>query len=111
MLRSHQLPNFLILGKDGTDADAIMMSVLSTIKAQLIPQITVANCCSGFHQMLNDFLYESCGAVAANTYQCLQDTEDPLLVPCCGVHAHCFEMKKQKQMEHDIAVRELKEAS
>ena len=72
-----------------------MMSVLSTVKAQLFPHVTVANCCSGFHQMLNDFLSEGCGAVADNTYQCLQDTDDPMLVPCCGYNDECFQRKKQ----------------
>jgi hypothetical protein len=57
--------------------------------------------------MLNDFLFESCGAVATNTYQCLQDTEDPLLVPCCGGHAHCFAKKKKKILEYNIAERQL----
>ena len=74
------------------DADNIMISSLSTMKAQLLAQVTIGNCCSGFHQMLNDLLLEGCGAVS-NTYQCLQDTEDPFLVPCCQGHVHCFEKK------------------
>ena len=86
---------FLFSGEATFDADEIMMSVLSTVKAQLFTQVTVANCCSGLHQILNDFLSEGCGAVAENTYQCLQDTDDPLLVPCCGYNDECVKKKKQ----------------
>lgn len=84
----------LSVGSDTHDANTLMMSVLSTLKTQLLPQLTVTNCCSGFHQMINDMLQEGCGWVEANINKCLQDTDDPLLVPCCGHNIPCMEKKK-----------------
>ena len=97
------------LGEEKYNADDIMMSVLSTLQAQLMPRITVANCCSGFHQMFNDFLSEGCGAATEHNYQCLQDTDDPLLFPCCGYNDQCVEKKKQALLE--IEQRENKDAT
>jgi hypothetical protein len=78
------------------DADTIMMSVLSTIKAQLYPRVTLGNCCSSFHQMVNDFLMEGCGAATRNTFRCLQDSDDPLLVPCCIFNLVVCQEKKER---------------
>jgi hypothetical protein len=86
---------FSLAGTKTYSSDEVMISMLSTLKAQLLPQVTVANCCSDFHQMLNDFLYEGCGTSSTNTFQCLQDTNDPFLVPCCRYHFNCWEKKKR----------------
>lgn len=77
------------------DADAIMISALSSLKAQLLPRLSIGNCCSNFHILLNDFLSEGCGAASTNTFQCIQESEDPLLVVCCGWHHDCHDRKEQ----------------
>jgi hypothetical protein len=85
------------------DADAIMISALSSLKAQLLPRLSIGNCCSNFHILLNDFLSEGCGAASINTFQCIQETEDPLLVACCGWHHDCHERKEQLLLEMNAA--------
>jgi hypothetical protein len=92
---SHCYRILFTIGINKYDADTLMMSVLSTLKTQLLPKVTVTNCCSGFHQLINDLLLEGCGWVEANTNKCLQDTDDQLLVPCCGYHVQCMERKKE----------------
>ena len=77
------------------DADAIMISALSSLKAQLLPRLSIGNCCSNFHVLLNDFLLEGCGAASTNTFHCIQESEDPLLVVCCGWHHDCHDRKEK----------------
>jgi hypothetical protein len=72
-----------------------MLSAISSLKAQLLPRITIGNCCSNFHTLLNDFLSEGCGAASDNTFLCLQENEDPILRVCCGWHKKCIAEKKK----------------
>jgi hypothetical protein len=71
------------------DPDAIMLSAMSSLQAQLLPKITIGNCCSNFHTMMNDLLSEGCGAADENHFVCLQEYEDPRLRVCCGWHNEC----------------------
>jgi hypothetical protein len=71
-----------------------MISALSSLKAQLLPRVSIGNCCSNFHVLLNDFLSEGCGAASTNTFRCIQESDDPLLVICCGWHHDCKNNKK-----------------
>jgi len=81
-------------------ADDAMISSLSSFKTQLLPRMSIGNCCSNFHTMLNDFLMEGCGAAPDNTFYCLQEYEDnPLLQVCCGWHHDCKERKKELRAE------------
>lgn len=82
-----------VQGHQETASDA-MLSSMSSFKAQLMPRVSVGNCCSNFHALLNDFLMEGCGAASENTFLCLQEYEDPLLRVCCGWHHDC---KKEKE--------------
>ena len=85
----------IVYNKDvSSDADSIMLSAMSSLKAQLLPRITIGNCCSNFHTMLNDFLSEGCGAASDNKFLCLQEFEDPRLRVCCGWHKKCIQEKK-----------------
>jgi hypothetical protein len=72
-----------------SDPDAIMLSAMSSLQAQLLPKITIGNCCSNFHTMMNDLLSEGCGAADDNDFVCLQEYEDPRLRVCCGWHNEC----------------------
>jgi hypothetical protein len=72
-----------------------MLSAMSSLKAQLLPRITIGNCCSNFHALLNDFLSEGCGAASDNTFLCLQEYEVPELRVCCGWHRQCIAEKQQ----------------
>ena len=73
-----------------SDPDANMLSSMSSLKAQLLPRLSIGNCCSNFHIMLNDFLFEGCGAASENTFMCLQEYDgDPLLQVCCAWHKDC----------------------
>ena len=50
------------------DPDANMLSSMSSLKAQLLPRLSIGNCCSNFHTLLSDFLVEGCGAASENTF-------------------------------------------
>lgn len=54
------------------DRDKIMLSAISSLKAQLATRVTVGNCCSNFHLLIADLLSEGCGAASENTFQCLR---------------------------------------
>ena len=82
-----------------SDPDANMLSSMSSLQMQLLPRVSIGNCCSNFHAMLNDFLLEGCGAASDNTFMCLQEYNDPLLRVCCGWHKDCKERKKQALAE------------
>ena len=83
-----------------------MLSAMSSLKAQLLPRVTIGNCCSNFHIMLNDFLSEGCGAASDNTFLCLQEYDDPLLRVCCGWHNDCKAKKKQFLVNLTLALDE-----
>ena len=76
-----------------SDPDANMLSSVSSLKLQLLSRVSIGNCCSNFHAMLNDFLSEGCGAASENTFVCLQEYDDPLLRVCCGWHKECLAQK------------------
>jgi hypothetical protein len=76
-------------------ADDAMLSSMSSFKSQLMPRLSIGNCCSNFHALLNDFLMEGCGAASDNSFFCLQEYEDPLLRVCCGWHHDCKAKKKE----------------
>ena len=78
-----------------SDADTIMLSAMSSLKAQLLPTLTIGNCCSNFHALLNDFLSEGCGAARDSQFLCLQEYEDPMLRVCCGWHRQCIAEKNK----------------
>jgi hypothetical protein len=82
-----------------------MLSAMSSLKAQLLPRITIGNCCSNFHALLNDFLSEGCGAASENRFLCLQEYEDPALRVCCGWHKQCI-AAKQKLLNMTLAVKQ-----
>jgi hypothetical protein len=84
---------FYISAVSASSADEIMLSAMSSLKAQLMPRVSIGNCCSNFHVMLNDFLSEGCGAASDNTFLCLQEYEDPALRVCCGWHKVCKSQK------------------
>lgn len=71
-----------------------MLSSMSSLKAQLMPRLSIGNCCSNFHAMLNDLLMEGCGAATENTFKCLQEYDDPILRVCCGWHKDCLAEKQ-----------------
>jgi hypothetical protein len=68
----------------GFSADHVMLSALSSLKAQLMTKITLGNCCSNFHLILKDLLSAGCGVATTNTFQCLQDHKNPEFRVCCA---------------------------
>ena len=93
------------MSKGESDADEVMVSALSSFKAQLLPRVSIGNCCSNFHVLLNDFLSEGCGAARDNTFVCLQEYDDPLLRVCCGWHPECKEEKKQLLLDMSLQAK------
>lgn len=65
-------------------ANEIMLSAITSLKAQLMPRFSIGNCCSSFHLLIFDFLRDGCGAARDNIGQCLQENEDPEFRVCCG---------------------------
>ena len=63
--------------------DEVMLSSISSLKAQLHARYSFGNCCSNFHLLLFDFLNGGCGAAQNQVAQCLQENEDPMYRLCC----------------------------
>jgi hypothetical protein len=64
--------------------DDVMLSAVSSLKAQLYARYTLGNCCSNFHLLLFDFLRDGCGAArSGQVAECMQDHEDPSFRLCC----------------------------
>jgi len=70
-------------------ADESMLSAVTSLKFQLLPRVSLGNCCSNFHVLLSDFLMEGLGAAFDNSFTCLQELRDPRLAVCCGWHKQC----------------------
>jgi hypothetical protein len=84
VMQSTGLPsNFMKNTGHVITSDEIMLSAMSSLKAQLMAKFTVGNCCSNFHLLLFDFLQDGCGAAKDNIGQCLQDNDDPEFRVCC----------------------------
>jgi hypothetical protein len=95
---------FSVKDEESFDLEAAMLSSISSLKLQLLPSLSIGNCCSNFHALLNDFLYEGCGAASENHFHCLQENkieDDPRLVVCCGWHGEC----KKKKQEAILAIQ------
>jgi len=75
--------DFMVLTADDVTADQVMLSAVSSLKAQLMAKFTVGNCCSNFHLLLFHFLQSGCGAARDNVGQCLQENEDAEFRLCC----------------------------
>lgn len=77
-------------------ADDAMLSSISSFQAQLMTRVTLGNCCSHYHHLLNDFLQEGCGAASDNAFMCLQESQDPTLRVCCAWHTNCIRKYKNR---------------
>jgi hypothetical protein len=64
-------------------ADDNMLSVLSILKMQLLPRLSMGNCCSHFHMIMNELLKGGLGDANDNHFKCMQDFDDPDLRMCC----------------------------
>lgn len=106
VMQSTGLPkDFVKNTKYESTEDEIMLSAISSLKAQLMAKFTVGNCCSNFHLLLFDFLQDGCGAAKDNIGQCLQDNEDPEFRICCmwSTTDECDQKSKARQLEKDQA--------
>jgi hypothetical protein len=56
----------------------------------MLPRVTLGNCCSNFHILINDFLMEGLGAASSNDFSCFQELPDVELRICCGWHHQCI---------------------
>ena len=70
-------------------ADARQISALTSLRFQLLARVSLGNCCSNFHTLLNDLLLAGCGAASSNEFVCFQELEDPNLRICCGWFKDC----------------------
>jgi hypothetical protein len=64
------------------------------IQEQLLPSVTVANCCDDQNRLINDFLMEGMGMAYDHTFHCLQELHDPILRVCCPDDAKCIQSRK-----------------
>jgi hypothetical protein len=82
------------------DADTAMIASLATLKLQMIPRMTLGNCCSGFHQLIYFFRNGGLGtsdALESPVFRCLQEMENPHHRVCCWKGPGCME-EKMKDM-------------
>jgi len=75
-------------------AEESLLSAVTSLKFQLLPRLSIGNCCSNFHVLLADLLASGCGAAPQNTFHCMQENEDPTLKICCGWWKDCKEEKR-----------------
>ena len=80
-------------------ADEMMLSALSSLRAQLQTGVALGNCCSNFHLLIKDLLDQGCGATRTSHFQCLQDHEDPAYHVCCSwdQSPRCQMRRQQRQ--------------
>lgn len=65
--------------------EEILVSSLSSLKLQFYAKYNVGNCCSNYHLLLFDFLYDGCGASeSGHVANCMQDHEDERYRICCS---------------------------
>lgn len=79
--------------KHNVTADEAMLGSISSIQAQFHARLSIGNCCSNFHILLADFLYEGCGATTQHSFLCLQEHPNPMYKICCGWHHDCKRRK------------------
>jgi hypothetical protein len=80
------------------DADSAMLAALTTLKLQMVPRLTIGNCCSGFHTLIHFFRNGGLGTVNAtasssSVFRCLQELENPHYRLCCWKGKRCMEQK------------------
>jgi hypothetical protein len=80
-------------------ADDAMLSAFSSLQLQLTARVSIGNCCSNFHRMLQDYLIEGCGAASDSYFHCLQEDDDPELRVCCFKSKSCIEGRHRQIME------------
>lgn len=85
-------------------ADEAMLSAFSSLQLQLTARVSIGNCCSNFHRMLQDYLSEGCGAASDSYFHCLQEDDDPELRVCCFKSKSCIETRKRQIMERNSSV-------
>jgi hypothetical protein len=96
------------------DADAIMLSAVSSLKAQLMANVVIGNCCSNFHQLLRELFEQGCGGrvghrhssissrtSSGGTFYCLQDHPNPEYRLCCSwdKSSRCVENRQRRQQQ------------
>lgn len=99
-----------VLGSSGdkanalnSTADEMMLSALSSLRAQLQTEVTLGNCCSNFHLLLKDLIDQGCGATETSHFQCLQDHEDLAYHICCSwdQSPRC-QMRRQRHQQSQL---------
>jgi hypothetical protein len=87
-------------------ADDNMLSVLSTLKMQLLPRLSMGNCCSSFHMLMNELLNGGLGAANDNNFKCMQDFDDPNLRMCCWNNKSCWKKRQEDKQKREDAAEE-----
>ena len=64
--------------------DEIMLSSLSSFRAQLSHDLVIGNCCSNWHKLMAMTLMAGCGRKWNAQFLCLQQHPDPQFRLCCG---------------------------
>ena len=64
--------------------DEIMLSSLSSFRAQLTHRVVLGNCCSNWHKLMGMVLQAGCGRHWDAEFTCLQQHPDPQFRLCCG---------------------------
>jgi hypothetical protein len=90
--------------KVNVSADEAMLSAMSSLQLQLAARVSIGNCCSNFHRMLQDYLSEGCGAASDSYFHCLQEDDDPELRVCCFKSKSCIETRQRQMMERNSSL-------
>lgn len=68
-----------------TSADDVMVSVVSSLRAQLLHhRVVLGNCCSNFHRLMQIYVRNGCSSNWDAEFVCLQDHPDEEFRLCCA---------------------------
>jgi hypothetical protein len=94
--------------KDQVDPDTAMLAALITLKLQMVPRITIGNCCSGFHQLIHYFRNGGLGTLDTSPslptpiFRCLQEMENPHYRLCCWKKKSCLQQRATARAAWDL---------
>jgi hypothetical protein len=69
---------------DHLTADQVMLSCLSSLRAQLMHRLVVGNCCSNFHRLIQILVHGGCSSSLSAEFVCLQHHPVESFRLCCA---------------------------
>ena len=72
------------VAENHTTADQVMLSSLSSLRAQLLNRVVLGNCCSNFHRLMQILIRNGCSNDWQSEFVCLQHHPTESFRLCCA---------------------------